>query len=242
MGNEPLQFDVVAFDADDTLWHNEPLFTTTENKFRKLLEPYHSQFWIDKRLYETEIKNLAVFGYGVKGFTLSMIETAIELTEGRIQGNEIQRIINFSKEMLKTPVQLLPDVAEIIPELARQHTLMVITKGDLFEQESKLARSGLADLFKFVEIVSEKNAETYGEILKRHRIAPERFVMIGNSLKSDILPVLSLNAHAIYIHYETTWQHEQVGSEETDGASYHRVDTVSDLPEYLNRLTGSVAG
>ena len=232
-----LDLDVLAFDADDTLWHNEPLFTETEAKFRDLLQPYNSREWIDKRLYETEVKNLKTFGYGVKGFTLSMIETAIELSQGQLPGSDIQRIIAFSKEMLATPVRLLEGVRETIASLATTQTLMVITKGDLFEQESKLARSGLSDFFKYVEIVSEKNDAAYASILKKHAIPPERFLMVGNSLKSDILPVRNLNGHALYIHYETTWQHEHVAAEETDGRDYFQLDHIALLPAFIRSIT-----
>ncbi len=234
----PQQLDIIAFDADDTLWHNEPLFTQTEGKFRALLEPYHTKEWIDKRLYETEVRNLEVFGYGIKGFTLSMIETAIELTQGRIPGKDIQRIIGFSKEMLSRPVQLLQGVTEVITALSKHHKLMMITKGDLFEQESKIARSGLADFFSFVEIVSEKDPDTYTRILAKQQIQPEHFLMVGNSMKSDILPVREVGGHAVYIHYDTTWQHEHLSTEETDGIHYFQIETISELPSFINTLHG----
>lgn len=229
-------FDVIAIDADDTLWHNEPLYTLTQEKFSKLLEYYHSPSWIQKRLYETEIRNLQIFGYGVKGFTLSMIETAIELTEGRIQGNEIQRIIEFSKEMLKAPVELLDYVEETIPKLSANYTLMIITKGDLFDQESKIARSGLAEHFKHIEIVSEKTQATYRAILAKHRITPQRFLMVGNSLKSDIFPVLAIKGHAVYIHYETTWVHEAVSEEKKKTNEYFELRHIGQLPQFLEDL------
>ena len=232
-----LNLDVLAFDADDTLWHNEPLFTETEARFRQLVERYHSREWIDRRLYETEVRNLATFGYGIKSFTLSMIETAIELSGGQITGSDMQQIIQFSKEMLATPVRLLEGVQDTIASLAKTQTLMLITKGDLFEQESKLARSGLSDYFNYVEIVSEKNDTSYASILKKHAIPPERFLMVGNSLKSDILPVRNLNGHALYIHYETTWQHEHVAAEETDGRDYFQLEHITLLPAFIRSIT-----
>src|SRR5687768_3259022 len=144
------RFDVVALDADDTLWHNETLFTATQTHFRELLARYHDPEWIDRRLYETETRNLSHFGYGVKGFTLSMIETAIELTEGRVTGAEVQRIVDLGREMLRAPVDLLDGVAETVAALADAYRLVLVTKGDLFDQESKLARSGLGDAFSAV--------------------------------------------------------------------------------------------
>jgi putative hydrolase of the HAD superfamily len=141
------QIKYIAFDADDTLWHNERLFTETEEKFRKSLRQYHNEAWIDANLYETQLKNLKHFGYGVKGFTLSMIESAIELSQGRVSGDEIAQIISYSKEMLSSPVELLDGIEETISTLSKTHKLMVITKGDLFDQESKIARSGIGDFF-----------------------------------------------------------------------------------------------
>src|SRR5215467_6774277 len=138
-----MEIDLIAFDADDTLWHNETIFVTAQEKFKQLLAKYHSEDWIDRKLYETEGRNLQHFGYGVKGFTLSMIETAIELSEGRITGTEIQTVIQLGKEMLRAPVELLEGVEDCIDELLKSYRLMVITKGDLFDQETKLARSGL---------------------------------------------------------------------------------------------------
>ncbi len=157
--NKP--FDVIAFDADDTLWHNETLFSMTQDKFRQLLARYEGAELALDKLYEIELRNLETFGYGIKGFTISMIEAAIELTQGRVVGQDIQQIIDFAREMLRAPVQLLDHVAELIPELAQSYTLMLITKGDLFDQESKIAQSGLADHFAQIEIVSEKRKETY---------------------------------------------------------------------------------
>src|SRR5215470_5608342 len=183
-------FDVIAFVADDTLWHNEPLYRGAQRQVLEIVAHYHDRDWIERRMYETEIRNLEHYGYGIKGFTLSMIETAIELTEGRIGGAEIGRIIDLTREMFKAPVELLDGVAETVATLAAAHDLMLITKGDLFEQEAKIARSGLADHFRKVEIVPVKVRETYQSIAAKHKIDPRRFLMIGNSMRSDILPVI----------------------------------------------------
>jgi len=177
------RFEVVAFDADDTLWHNERLYANAQSKFRALLAQYHSPEWINARLYEAELRNLPHFGYGIKAFALSMIETAVELTEGRIAGHDIQVIIDAAKQMLAAEVELLDYTAETVARLSGPYALMLITKGDLRDQETKIARSGLASYFRSIEIVSEKSPECYADLLKRHAVSPERFVMVGNSLR-----------------------------------------------------------
>lgn len=201
---------VIAFDADDTLWHNEIHFRSTEAAFRDLLRPYHDEAWIDARLFETEMRNLRRYGYGIKAFMLSMIETALELTEGRITGPEIQRVLDLGHDMLAQPVELLPQAAECLQALSGSHRLWLITKGDLLDQESKLARSGLGDLFEEVAVVSEKDEATYRDLLARRGVAPGDFLMVGNSVKSDILPVLALGGHAVQVPYPDTWVHERV--------------------------------
>jgi putative hydrolase of the HAD superfamily len=206
-------FELIAFDADDTLWHNEALFTVTQERYRALLEPHLLRPWSGEALYQTEVRNLQHFGYGIKGFTLSMIETAIELTDGRVPGSVIQQIIDLSKAMLAAPVELIEHVAEVIPALGRSHRLILITKGDLFDQEAKIARSGLAEHFQHIEIVSDKTVGVYRALLARHGVAPERFLMVGNALRSDILPVLEMGGRAVYIPYQSTWAHEHVALE-----------------------------
>lgn len=223
-------FDVIAFDADDTLWHNESVFQSTETQFAELLSAYHPPAWVRERLFATEMKNLQHFGYGVKGFILSMIETAIELTEGKARGDEIQRIINWGHEMLQAPVQLLDGVRDTIEVLSRQHRLMLLTKGDLFDQESKLARSGLGEHFSMVEIVSEKNVATYQRVITRSSVPPDRFLMIGNSLKSDVLPAIDAGAHAIHIPYAMTWAHEQVHDH---GREITQLASIRELPAWI---------
>jgi putative hydrolase of the HAD superfamily len=226
--------DTIAFDADDTLWHNETLFSFTQARFADLLAPYRDRADIEQSLYETEIRNLGHFGYGVKGFTLSMIETAIELTDGRIDGATINRLIGLAKEMLSAPVELLPGVADTVAALADQgHHLMVITKGDLFDQESKVARSGLADLFAHVEVVSEKDPDTYRRLCQRRRLAPERLLMVGNSMKSDILPVLTIGGFAAYVPYHTTWAHERVEGGAPPSPRFVELTGVGDLPAQI---------
>ena len=222
--------EVIAFDADDTLWHNESLFTVTQDKYKKLLSKYHSEEWIESQLFDTETRNIEHFGYGVKGFTLSMIETAIELSEGRITGAEISQIIEFAKEMLKSPIELLEGVEETIETLAKTRELMIITKGDLFDQESKIARSGLADYFSRAEIVKEKDDEVYQKILTKYAIDKNKFAMVGNALKSDILPILRIGATAIHIPYHTTWAREIVADDELKNYSFLQIRRMNELP------------
>ena len=201
-------FDVIGFDADDTLWHNESIFTITQEKFHELLHSHNTEL-VNQTLSSTQIKNLKLFGYGIKGFILSMVETSVELTNGEIKGNEIQKIIDFGREMLANPIELLPHVQEVIEDLSRKYRLLLITKGDLIDQETKIARSGLAEYFTGVEIVSDKNTETYEKILSRHEIIASRFIMIGNSMRSDIVPIVQIGGQAVHIPYYSTWDHEQ---------------------------------
>jgi putative hydrolase of the HAD superfamily len=227
-------FDVIAFDADDTLWHNEPIYRGAQSQVLDVPAHYHDRDWIERRMYETEIRNLEHYGYGIKGFTLSMIETAIELTEGRISGAEIGRIIELTREMFKAPVELLDGVEETIATLAASHDLMLITKGDLFEQQAKIARSGLADHFGKIEIVPVKIRETYQSIVTRHEIVPHRFLMVGNSIRSDVLPVIEMGGHAVHIPYETTWEHEIVPEEELAGREFIRLTHIRELPALIS--------
>lgn len=224
----------IAFDADDTLWRNEDIFIHAQDEFINLLLPYHDEAYIRSHLGEVQIKNLEHFGYGIKGFTLSMIETAIELTEGRISGNEIHEIIQLAKCMLASPVELLPNIERVLAQLKEKYRLLVITKGDLLDQESKLARSGIADYFDDIEIVSDKTPDAYLQILQRHQIPAENFLMIGNSLKSDILPVLDLGSQALHVPYHSTWEHEKV-TEETL-LHYPQLGALSDISELLDWL------
>lgn len=226
----------IGFDADDTLWHNESLFSVTQDRYRALLAPYQCAEWIDRTLYETEVRNLEYFGYGIKGFTLSMIETAVEVTEGRISGREIGQILELAKAMLHAPVDLLPGVLEVVPSLARAYPLILITKGDLFDQESKLARSGIAEHFSHVEIVRDKDEAIYRTILAKHGIDPQRFLMVGNSLRSDILPVLAIGGHAVHVPYAITWQHEAADAPDASTNGFYHLDSLLDLPALLESL------
>jgi len=196
---------VVGFDGDDTLWHNEQLFADTQQQLRELLGHYADMATIDATLLEIERRNLAIFGYGVKGFMLSMIETAIELSEAQISARDIHQIVMMGKALLEHPIELLDGVAEVVGELSGRHRLILVTKGDLMHQESKIAASGLADRFWQIEIVTEKDPATYQRLLDRYDVKPTDFVMIGNSVASDILPVLAIGGRAIHVPYHITW-------------------------------------
>jgi putative hydrolase of the HAD superfamily len=224
---------VVGLDGDDTLWHNETRFNITQGEFRDLLHRHVPGADVDKRLFEIEMKNLAVYGYGVKSFTLSMIETAIEITDGRIPAQDLDVILGWGKRMLVQPTEVLDGVEPALRELSESYDLLLITKGDLFDQESKLARSGLADLFLGVEIVSEKSVSSYRAILSRRGIKADEFVMVGNSLRSDIVPVLELGARAVHIPYHVTWRHEQVDEESLPGSGWRRLERIGELSGLL---------
>ena len=227
---------IIGFDADDTLWHNETVFEKTHERYRALLARYHDAATVERTLFATEMRNLELYGYGVKGFTLSAIETAIQLTEGKIRADEIQQLIDLGREMLSHPVELLEGVADTLASLSSEHRLLVITKGDLRDQERKLANSGLADHFDRVEIVSEKNESTYERILRRHGIGVEHFLMVGNSLKSDILPVLALGGFAAYVPYHLTWAHERVEELPPAHGRFFRLGSVHELPAVVAGL------
>lgn len=228
--------ELVALDADDTLWHNEPIYTSTREQFCSLLQRYEPAGVPDDKLYEAELRNLEHFGYGVKGFILSMIETAIELTEGRIESADVKTIVDWGRRMLSSPVELLDGVREAMADLASRYPVILLTKGDLLHQETKLARSGLGQHFKGIEIVSEKDAGVYRSVMKRYAVPGERFVMVGNSLRSDILPVLQAGGHAVYVPYETSWIHERVSEQALAEAQFHRISHIRELPTLLETL------
>ncbi|MCD4686258.1 MAG: HAD family hydrolase, partial [Anaerolineae bacterium] len=200
-------FDIIVFDADDTLWHNETLFHEMERRFAHLIAPYivenggqsPTPEWIAQRLYQNESANIRFFGYGIKSFALSMVQAAVEITDGTIPSRALVELVEIAKEMIAAPMHLLPHVAEVIPQLAADHRLMIITKGDLIDQHGKVARSGLAEHFDIAEVVSEKDPATYRDVFARYTLDPRRVVMVGNSLKSDVLPVIALGGRGVHI-------------------------------------------
>jgi putative hydrolase of the HAD superfamily len=226
-----LEVDVVAFDADDTLWHSESLFAVTEERVADLLAPYVDPETLERELLAVERRNLALYGYGVKGFTLSLVETALAVTAGRISTDEVATILSWGKELLSHPVDLLDGVEETLHELARGHRLALITKGDLFHQESKIAESGLGELFEHVSVVAEKDEVTYARFARQLGVDPARMLVVGNSLRSDVLPVLAIGGRAVHIPYHVTWAHEVAPPPERGG--YVELGTIRDLPDLL---------
>ena len=230
-----MTISTIGLDADDTLWHSESHYAVTEERFRDLVSHWVSGDEAGTRLLERERANLAVFGYGVKGFTLSMIETAIESSNGTVTSDAVQQIIEWGKEMLAHPVELLPGVSETIDRLKGRFELVLITKGDLFHQESKIAESGLADRFDHIEILSEKSPDQYRRVLERCGVDPSQFLMVGNSLRSDVLPVIDIGAEGAHVPYGITWGHEKVdcsGMEPT----WHQLEEFSELTGLVDKL------
>ncbi|GIW25632.1 HAD family hydrolase [Meiothermus sp.] len=223
--------EYIAFDADDTLWHSEAHFGEAQAQFRLLMQQYLNGSYEDRYLQETEQRNIQHYGYGVKGFGLSMIETALELTQGRISPEHIRFLVNLTKELLAAPVRVLPEVEAVLDELSGDYPLMVITKGDLLDQETRFLRSGLSEYFRCLEVVSEKNPFTYSRILRRHRIRPERFLMVGNSLRSDIWPVLEIGGQAVYI--PAPGAQEPLPMDDSTPGQYVRLGSIGQLPEWL---------
>jgi len=226
----------LGLDGDDTLWHNETRFQLTQTALRDLLRRHVPDAAVDTHLAEVEMRNLRLYGYGVKAFTLSMIETAIEVTDRRIPAADLEVILGWGQKMLGEPTELLDGVEAALLDLSRRYELLLITKGDLFDQESKLARSGLAEMFTGVEILSEKNVDAYRSVLRRRHIEPDEFVMVGNSLRSDIAPVLALGARGVHIPYPLTWHHEQVPEDSMPREGWHRLENIGELGALLDSL------
>ncbi len=204
---------VIAFDADDTLWVNEPYFQDVENKFCALLEDYLSHHHISQELFKTEMQNLALYGFGAKSFMLSMIETAIKITDGNISTSAVEKIIEYGKTLLEQPIELLDGVQDVLSSLYGKYQLVVATKGDLLDQERKLEKSKLGSFFHHIEIMSDKKESDYLKLLQHLSVDPESFLMIGNSLKSDVIPVLNIGGFGIHVPYHTTWAHEHMENE-----------------------------
>jgi putative hydrolase of the HAD superfamily len=227
-----MPISTVALDADDTLWHNESIFHLTQDNYVNLLKDYGEPDHMRARLLEVEIRNLKLYGYGVKSFTLSMIETAIDLTRGAVPAKTIMEILNLGRAMLEHPVEPLPGVAETLEAMKDGYKLVMVTKGDLMNQEQKLARSGLGDYFDAIEIVSEKDASTYRRIVARQGIRAEETVMIGNSMKSDVLPALEAGLWGIHIPYHITWAHEHA-EPPSDSPRFAKLESITALPGWL---------
>ena len=227
MGIDLSHITAIGFDADDTLWVNETYFRKTEEAFGLLLSGYETPNQIDQLLFLKEMENLPKYGYGIKGFVLSMIECALEVSQDKISPGHIHQILQWGKDMIDHPVELLPGVPEVLEKLSKTHRLLVLTKGDLLDQERKLERSGLDPFFHHVEVLSDKQPSNYKRLLDHLEIDPKNFLMVGNSIKSDILPVLQIGAQAVHIPFHTTWQHEMVSPSADD--TFITLDQMLDL-------------
>jgi putative hydrolase of the HAD superfamily len=205
-----MKLKVIAFDADDTLFVNEPYFQETEEKFCALMSDYLSHQGLSQELFKTEIANLELYGYGIKGYILSMIEAAMRISNKTISIEVVEKITEYGKELLQKPIELLDGVEETLQALSGKYKLVVATKGDLLDQRRKLHNSGLGHYFHHIEVMSDKKEKDYEDLLKRLEIKSEEFFMIGNSLKSDVLPVLNIGGHAVHIPFHTTWEHEKI--------------------------------
>lgn len=223
---------VIGFDADDTLWVNETYFRETEERFAYLLEGYETRNKIDQELFKMEMKNLELYGYGIKGFMLSMVESALELSNNTVSQATLNEILTLGKKMIQHPVELLEGVVEVLEKLNGKYRLIVMTKGDLLDQERKIERSGLSKYFHHIEVLSDKKENNYINLLENLEVDVREFLMIGNSLKSDVLPILNIGAQAVHVPFHTTWQHEQVKEQEGE-FNYLKINNLSDILNYL---------
>ncbi len=225
---------VIGFDADDTLWVNETYFRDTEEKFAGLLEDYETKNKVDQELFKMEMANLEIYGYGIKGFMLSMIESALDLSNNQISQETISQILELGKKMIAHPVELLDGVEEVLSKLVDKYRLIVLTKGDLLDQERKLEKSGLSKYFHHVEVLSDKKETNYSNLLEHLNIDVKEFLMIGNSLKSDVLPILNIGAKAVHVPFHTTWAHEMVSEEDELVNNHLKLNSLKDILKYLN--------
>ena len=230
---------LIGFDGDDTLWRSEDYFRAAQLQFERIVGAYVDLDDAYDRLYAVEKRNIALFGYGAKGMTLSMIEAAVAITDARISAQDLHRIVELGKALLRHPVELLPGIREAVEEIARARPVVLITKGDLFHQETKVRESGLSDLFRRIEIVSEKDTATYARLLAEFGLAPAQFAMIGNSLRSDIVPVLELGGCGVHMPYHVTWTHE---TQTTLPAALERLRSVGQPSELPAAVRSLVAG
>ncbi|TYA71994.1 HAD family hydrolase [Seonamhaeicola marinus] len=225
---------VIGFDADDTLWVNETYFREAENEFCKLLSDYETPNKIDQELFKMEMANLGLYGYGIKAFVLSMVESALELSNYNVSHKTLERILNIGKDMLNKPVELLDGVEEVLKVLSTKYKVILATKGDLLDQERKLEKSGLTEYFHHIEVLSDKKEANYSKLLKFLDVEPSEFLMIGNSLKSDVLPLVNLKANAVHVPFHTTWAHEEVTEKETNGKDYKTIGSLRELLKLLD--------
>lgn len=228
-----MSIKVIAFDADDTLFVNEPYFEETEHKFLALMQDYLSHQGLSQELFKIEIANLPLYGYGIKGYILSMIEAALKISDNTVSIGAVDKILSYGKDLLQKPIELLPGVEETLETLFPHYKLVVATKGDLLDQRRKLHNSGLGKYFHHIEVMSDKQEKDYHDLIKRLDVKPEEFFMIGNSLKSDVLPVLAMGGHAVHIPFHTTWLHERIDHDVVH-PNFRAVENINQIPAFFN--------
>ena len=228
--------ETIAFDADDTLWHNETLYQDAQAQLEALLSPWAKADQTRSLLTEIELENLTLYGYGIKAFTLSMLETALKVSQNQVDPLVLQKILKLGRSMLQAEVTLLPNVENVLETLSSTYRLMIITKGDLLDQTSKVARSGLESYFSLIEVLNQKTPEAYQSILDKNRLEIEHFLMVGNSLRSDIDPVLALGGLAVHIPAGTVWEHEMLDDFDTDQDGFYEIEDIQGLPALVEKL------
>lgn len=231
-----MNLDLIGFDADDTLWHTEIYYTQAQDAVKQLLSPWAPAERIDEIMNECILNNLPGYGYGIKAFILSLIEAAIRISEGEIGGDQLEKILLIGKAMKEAQVVLRPHVKETLENLVPEYRLMLITKGDLLDQTTKVERSGIAAYFSIVEVVNDKNVETYAAILKKYAVDPHHFLMVGNTIRSDVHPVLALGGTAVHIPADSTWDHETVPGFDTTQDGFYELEHMGQLPALIDRI------
>lgn len=232
-----MKIDLIVFDADDTLWHTEIHYIQAQEDVKQLLSPWGTSERIDSIVHASIIDNLPQYGYGIKAFILSLIEVAIQISGGEIGADRIEQILSIGKTMIAGEVVLRPHVIETLQSLSPTYRTMILTKGDLLDQSTKVKRSGIAQYFNMVEIVNDKTPETYAAILDKYRIEPQNFLMVGNTIRSDIHPVLAVGGTAVHIPADSTWEHEMVPDFDTSQNGFYELDHIGQLPDLINRIT-----
>ncbi len=228
--------ETIAFDADDTLWQNETLYQEAQSQLSQILSKWEASEQVMRVLTETEIRNLPIYGYGIKAFTLSMIETSLQVSDGNLSIKAVRKILALGRSMLKAEVTLLPQVEATLQTLSKNHRLMIITKGDLLDQTSKVSRSGLEKYFSLVEVLNQKTPESYREILDKYHLDIETFLMVGNALRSDIAPVLALGGKAVHIPAESTWELEHLPGFDPGQDGFFQIQNISELPQLIEDI------
>jgi len=232
-----MKLEMIAFDADDTLWHGEIHYQIALEELKEILSPWQDPETIDKEIYAIEMKNMPIYGYGVKAFVLSMIEAAISISGGQVKTRTIERLLTLGRAMLETEVEVLPHVPVVLEFLSKQHSLMVITKGDLLDQTAKVSRSGLASYFSLVEVVNEKTPESYQAVFQKYSLDPKSVLMVGNSIRSDILPILTLGGTCVHIPANTTWEHEKVTDFNAAQPGFYEIEHMGHLPNLIAEIS-----